>query len=1074
MMTRYRIILSGAVFFLLNITFVIGQEERSLKQGIVWDSQKNPIKGALIRSTVTGLSKQTDDKGSFQILATENDTLIINHLGYVEKMITSFDSYEMLNIILTVRENIIEEVEVSTGYQILKSNEITGSIQVIDKKMLNEQMGINVLDRLRNVSSGLLFDNIDIGNKDLQKHNFTVRGLSTINGAIDPLIVLDGFIYEGNIDNIDPNSVESISILKDAAATSIWGARAGNGVIVINSKKKGKQEGTQVSFQQSLLIGQKSDYSNLYEMGISEFIAIEEMLFHNGYYDNQLSRNPERAITPVINILDKRRKGLITQEDSLTMVNTLKNNSSKKAYRDYFLQKPSLKQSFLGISHTTGNMRSDFGLGFTNDEGESLEKMRKLNLNFKNHLQLSSKLHVGLNLQFTNQNSNSGVPSFQSFSHGGKSVPYTAFVDKDNVPLPFDLAFNTEFMSNYHTEYLLPWEYVPIDDFKKSVSKSDLTEWYAVSDIRYQPFEFLNLYSGFQIQSQNLNDYADHDYNSYYTRTLINQFTEIDEAQNLVKYNVPRGGIRKEDKSVISSYTWRNQIDLVNKWGVFDVKSILGSEIRESKANGSSMQIYGYNKNPLRTVAVDYSKPYPTLPTGGNLSILGSPTYSQTLNRFISIYLNTSVLYDGKYAFYGSLRRDGANIFGAKTNDQWTPFWSIGGSWEISKENFYLSELFPFLKFRATYGYSGNVDLRKTPLPIASSFTASLTNFPTLVINTMNDPTLRWEKVRTYNIALDFTFKNNIVNGTVEYYEKQGSDLYGPTPYDYTAYGRSGTITKNVAKMVGRGIESRISISPIQRSNISLKSEAIINFNKNKTIDYYKQDYTGINSFIGSGSRIVPIEGKPLHAIAVWKWAGLDVEGNPQGFLEGVPSIDYSNISWEAAQLDEAATNLYFVGSSVPQAFGSLINTIRYKAFKLSFNFSYKGDYYFMKPVTSYSTLYTMGNAQRDFEDRWINNGDELLTNVPSVNYPFNRDRDAFYAGSEINVLKGDHIRFEYINVGWNTSFRLGQRDFKTLLNLNLNNLGVVWRKNSWVKDPAYPENILPGKRIGMSLKVEL
>lgn len=1074
-MIKYNIILSVLIIsVLMSAECAIAQQGKGLKRGRVWNTEKKPVRGAVVGSAVTGFRTQTDDKGFFEMLTVESDTLTISHVGYETKTVTSLLPTELLNIVLTTRDNVIEEIEINTGYQTLKPNEITGSIQVIDKEVLNEQMGVNILDRLRNVSSGLLFDNVNLEDNNRQKHNFTVRGLSTINGPIDPLIVLDGFIYEGNIENIDPNNVESISILKDAAATSIWGARAGNGVVVITSKKGSVRNGMQISFQQSLLTGQKSDYSNLYEMGVSDYIAIEEMLFRNGYYNNQLNRNPERAVTPMISILNKRQKGLITADDSIRMVNSLLANSSKKAYQEHFLQTPALTQSFLGVARTTDNMRSNLGIGYTNNHGENKDRSRKLNLHFNNSLQLSEKLQVDVNLQFTNQNTYSGTPGFRSFTHGSKSVPYTAFTDQHGTPVPFDLSYDREFMASYYPEHLMSWEYVPLEDYKHSVSNTDLTEWYTVANVGYRPFKFLNLSSGLQIQAQNLNSYADHSIDSYYTRILINQFTEIDHDQNTVRYNIPKGGVRKEDRNTVSSYTWRNQLDFTRTWTDFDVKSILGAEIRQNKAQASGMQVYGYNSDPLRTVPVDYSKPYATLPTGASYSILGSPTYSQTLNRFVSLYLNGSLIYKRKYGFYASLRRDGANIFGAKTNDQWVPFWSAGGSWELSQEDFYRSEFMPYLKLRATYGYSGNVDLRKTPLPIASSFSASLTNFPTLIINSMNDPTLRWEKVRTYNIGVDFKFGRDIVTGTIEYYEKRGTDLYGAAPYDYTVWGRSSTITKNIAEMVGRGIEARILAQPVKTGAFSWQPEVLINFNKNKTTAYHQRNFTGLISFVGAGNAIVPIVGKPLNAIAAWRWAGLDAEGNPQGFLAGQPSTDYLGIRAEAAELDEEATNLYFVGSSVPQAYGSLINTIRYKDFRLSFNFSFKGDYYFMRPVTSYATLYTMGQAQRDFDDRWQKKGDELQTNVPAVNYPLNRDRDGFYAGSEINVLRGDHIRLEYVNIGWNTSLRFGQRNFNTVLNMNLSNLGVVWRKNRFVSDPAHPESIVPGKRIGLSLKIEL
>jgi TonB-dependent SusC/RagA subfamily outer membrane receptor len=142
---------------------------------------------------------------------------------------------------------------VNTGYQKLKPNEVNGAVTVIDKKTLNQQTGPGILERLEGVTSGLAF-NRGFGNGNAQnKTGINIRGLSTINGPLDPLIVVDNFIYEGDIKNINPNDVESITILKDAAAASIWGARAGNGVIVITTKKGRLNERTKVDFNSSLI-----------------------------------------------------------------------------------------------------------------------------------------------------------------------------------------------------------------------------------------------------------------------------------------------------------------------------------------------------------------------------------------------------------------------------------------------------------------------------------------------------------------------------------------------------------------------------------------------------------------------------------------------------------------------------------------------------------------------------------------------------------------------------------------------------------------------------------------------------
>ncbi|UZJ64220.1 TonB-dependent receptor [Sphingobacterium sp. KU25419] len=550
-------------------------------------------------------------------------------------------------------------------------------------------------------------------------------------------------------------------------------------------------------------------------------------------------------------ILNKSRNGEIGTVDSLRMVNKLLNNSSINNYRNHFLNTPILSQTFFNVANTSKAVRYNLGIGYTSNQGEQKDVLKKLNLYWNNSVNIAPGLTVDVNLKYTSQRSKSGTPSLSSLSYSGKSVPYMDFLDESQQSARLDLTYSSEFMDQYYPGKLLSWDYIPLEDYKHSVSTTDLTEWYALANAKYQVFDFLDFTSGLQIQSQQNRNTTQHDPESYYARVLINQFTEINSASNSVKYNIPIGGIKKDDVVSGSSYTWRNQFNLDKVWTDFDLKAIFGSELRQNKIAGNSMQVYGYDSDPLRTSPVDYSRTFPTLPLGANYSITGYPAYSETLNRFVSLYINSSLIYKKRYGINGSVRRDGANIFGAKTNDQWSPFWSAGLFWDVSKEGFFKFDYLELFKLRTTYGYSGNVDLRKTPLPIASSSTASLTNFPTLIINSLNDPTLRWEKVRTFNMGLDFRLKGGAVSGALEFYEKNGRDLYGVTAYDYTVYGRSSTLNKNVGEMVGRGFETRVSILSVRNKHMELQTDILFNTNKNKTTAYYQQNFTGLISLLG-------------------------------------------------------------------------------------------------------------------------------------------------------------------------------------------------------------------------------
>src|SRR5690606_26350198 len=193
----------------------------------------------------------------------------------------------------------------STGYQTLPKERATGSFVQVDNELLNRRVSTNILDRLDGVTSGLVFDR-RAGNNQ----NINIRGISTIFSDNLPLIVVDNFPYEGALENINPNDIESITVLKDAAAASIWGVRAGNGVIVITTKKGAKGSKRTVSFNANTTVAEKPNLFYEPQMASGSYVEIEEFLFNNGYFDAAL-RNDFQSVSPVVEALYLNRQGLL-------------------------------------------------------------------------------------------------------------------------------------------------------------------------------------------------------------------------------------------------------------------------------------------------------------------------------------------------------------------------------------------------------------------------------------------------------------------------------------------------------------------------------------------------------------------------------------------------------------------------------------------------------------------------------------------------------------------------------------------------------------------------------------------
>jgi TonB-dependent starch-binding outer membrane protein SusC len=489
------------------------------------------------------------------------------------------------------------------------------------------------------------------------------------------------------------------------------------------------------------------------------------------------------------------------------------------------------------------------------------------------------------------------------------------------------------------------------------------------------------------------------------------------------------------------------------------------------------MTTYGYNSDPLTYANIDFVNMYPTLITGNPEGIPGTPSFTRSIHRFISLYSNASYTLMDKYSLSFSGRRDGANVFGATTNDRWKPLWSTGLSWDLSRENFYKSHLFPELKVRVTYGNSGNVDLRKTPLPVLGYGPDPLTNLPAALINQLNDPSLRWEQVSTLNFGAAFSLKDEMITGSIEFYKKMASDLYGETSYDYTTFGGQSTITKNVASMQARGVDVMIRSKNLARV-FKWSTSLLLNYYKDKTTDYFTENAKTVTSLITGGQAIFPVVGKPLYSIAANKWGGLDASGNPQGFVDGELSTDYAAIANEGIEKGVKG-NIVYVGTAIPTVFGSLINSFSWRAFSLDVNISYKFGYYFQKPTIDYLNLIGNGIGHSDFSKRWQQPGDEKFTDVPAFMYPFSSEAEqgyAFYQRSEALIVKADHIRLQYVNLNYSFGGQpWSQNIFKDLqVFMNVSNIGILWRANKEKLDPDYPATLTPGRSFAIGVRGNL
>jgi TonB-dependent starch-binding outer membrane protein SusC len=1051
-------------------TIVLAQQHRIAITGSIMNTKSEAIPGATISLLHQKKTIAADAKGGFSlVLPTAPDTIVVTNIGYLPAYIPlSLNETGPLKIILTQSEKQLNEVTVNTGYQQLAKERATGSFTKISNQVLNMQAGTNILNRLDGVANSVLFDNTKLAS-DQKRLNFNIRGINSINGSQDPLIVLDNFPYDGDINNINPDDIESITILKDAAAASIWGTRAGNGVVVITTKKSRFNQRVKVEFHTDVIVANKPDLYYLPQMNSSDYISVEELLFNNGAYNDLINSANQTALSPAVNIFLNRQDGLISPDDSAAQINALKKADIRDSYNKYIYHKATTQQYSLALRGGGNNIAWLASGDYDKTIGELSNKWDRINLHMENIYHPLKNLELGLGLFYTNTNTVSGKPGYGDIIIGGRAIPYVSFADGAGNPLPVAIEYRKSYTDTAGGGKLLNWNYYPLEDYKHNVSKTNLQDILANLSLQYRFTNSLTADIKYQYEKQETNFRNDADKESYAARNIVNLFSEFDPNTGVINYIVPPGGILNTSTNSVNAQNVRAQLNFSKTWRAHEVDAIGGAELRDITSTSAGNVVYGYDDNLLTSGNVDFRNAYPTYVSGTPQYIPDAGSFSNIDNRYISYYANAAYTYKEKYTASASLRKDASNLFGVNTNDKWNPFGSAGISWNISKERFYKLRQLPFLKLRATFGSSGIVDQSRSAVTVLVYTGAdNLTGFNTAQVNQFGNPELKWERISTLNFGIDFTSRNNIVSGSVEYYRKKGFDLFGPSPIDYTAGLRSNTVTKNIANSLSNGFDVVLQSNNINKS-FKWNTGFIFSYNVSKTTSYYRAP--GTIFLAGFGTSVSPIVGKSLYAITSYKWAGLDhATGNPLGYLNKQISTDYNSIFNSVTSPD----SLVYSGSAMPEFFGALANTFKWKAITLSVNITYKLGYYFRKASISYEQLFNFGTGNSDYSKRWQKPGDEKFTNVPSLVYPNVDGRDRFYNLSEATVDRGDHIRLQFINISYDlNSFYLRKFPLNNVqLYANAANLGILWRANKDGLDPDYPSSLYPPQTYTLGLRV--
>ncbi len=1031
--------------------------QQTISGKITASDTQHPIPGASVRVKGTNRGTKTDNMGAFAISVGHADTLAVSFVGYNTQFFAPPFS-AVLNITMQLSDAKLEEVVVSTGYQTLPKERVVGSFTVVDQQLLNRSVSTNLLDRLRDVVPGFSFNNVG-------SSSMSIRGQSTIYGNAEPLIVLDNFPFEGSMQDINPNDVESITILRDAAAASIWGARAGNGVIVITTKKGKLNQALQVSLNSNFTMVDVPDLYAGNKLSASDYIDIEKKLFSQGYYDASQATGYE-ALTPVVEMLYKKKAdpSLATEVDA--EMERLKGLDVRRDFSRYIYRKGINQQQALNLKGGGGKNSYYLSLGYDHNRGDmvgnELSRVSVAGNNTFKFLKDRLELATAGNFSVHTTVNNAVGTNLSNASAGGVIYPYAQLADEQGNHLPIIKNYRSSFISQASSNGLLDWSYVPLDE-PDLVDMSTKRRTARLSgSLAYHLWKGLKASVRYQFINMETTGRNERSLESYYSRDLINRFTQV-SGTTLVR-PVPLGGILDFSQQSMTDHGFRTQLDFNRNWKEkHELTAMAGIEIRSTRTESANHRYYGYDSEYAQNTFVDYTNN--ALPFYYDSSRKGQIPFADALglynDRFRSYYANISYGFLSRYIFNASARLDQSNLFGVKTNQKGVPLWSMGIAWNVDKENFYfLKSVLPYLKVRTTYGYNGNVDKTVSAYTTAA-FAGNRYNMPYATIINPPNPNLKWERVAIWNVGLDFGFKGNRISGSAEYYHKKGMDLIGDMPMPAS----SGVLQYrgNIASTTGSGIELAIRTQNLQ-GKLKWQSDFVFANQKENITDYF---VTATSSQYLQSGLYLPLKGKPLYSLYSYSWAGLDPDtGDPQGYLNGVASKDYTAIIREYTP-----EKLIFNGSIRPTTFGSLRNTISYGDISFSFNIAYRLGYVFRKNALVYGANLGLLSNNGDYAVRWQNPGDEVHTQVPSVPAAANNNRDMFYRYSDVLVDKADNIRLQDIRFDYMLSDRNWLPFQQVQFYVYSANLGILWKRTRFDVDPDiqygnYPVSIAFGIKV--------
>lgn len=1027
----------------------------------ITDTSGQPLPGAAVNIRGGRAAGMTDADGILHIDVKEGDVLQVSFVGHITHTVTitkDILSNAALDITLHPSITRLQEivVTVNTGYQVVAKEKMTGATVSLGSTELEKRYTPNIMDNLEGRAPGLV----------IYRGTTSIRGIGTINANKNPLIVLDGLPVEGSVADINPYDVENVTVLKDAAAAAIYGARAANGVIVITTKKA-KGNRTTVEFSSDVTITEKPDIGfNL--LTPAQQVDMEGLVYDYLYYGG-IYPSTEAAVAateaafirgsgiqPVYYAYYQRAKGIITQSEFDQQLASLKQGDFRRQFKDHALLNGLLQQYNLAVRSAGDKFQSNLILNYkTNNTGIINAYDRQLNLFYKGGYDITKWLSANYGV---NTVLGYGKASNSAFATSGLNIPsYQSLLDADGNNVYYSTAEYNMYNTDPASQPSQDLRFNHLEELGKDMKRTNSQHNRYYLNLSAKVLPGLTLTPQFQYESNTISTSAYSEADSYIMRYLKSVYTTL----------LPANGGKLATTNTRGDYwTARGQAQYQRSFGAHAVDVIAGTEFRQTRVKGTGGLLLGYDDQlqSHATASVSFPALYAlrnttTFKPGFSTAALYS-TYlndplavvPETVHRFNSNYANVTYTYDDQYTAFGSFRVDYADVFGLDEKFRGRPLWSAGLGWAIHNEGFMDGiSWVNFLKLRTTYGVTGNIVQGVSSFLTANSTLVNpITSAPLSIVTNAANPELRWEKTTTVNAGLDFALLDNRLNGTLDLYRKKGSDLLVTTRLD-PSEGFTSQIINN-GGVLNKGIELNINYEwfpSTRRNGLRWLTGVLLSRNLNK-ITYIDETATTPVALAQNGYRI----GFPVNALYAFQYKGLNAVGQPQ-WLAG---------NGELTILPLTGNDMHAViysGTSDPRVNATLTNEWHYKGFSLNVLAVYYGGQSLRAVVPEVISGVPYGSMPAYLLDSW--EPGKTNTIIPGYGkyspgmYPGTRSVPPYHlAYSDAFVRKGDFIKIRSATLGYQLPHgwtdRIGARSAR--LRFQLNNPKAIWTRNDIGLDP--------------------